>query len=235
MPASSDGMATASKRRCSGSGTSLTVTRVITPSVPSEPTNSCVSSGPTACRGTGSVSITSPVGVTTRSATTQVLDLAVARREHARAARGDVAADRRPLGRGGEVREREAALVERALERAAVVAGLDGRGQRRLVDLDDPVHGARRRARRRRPHGTAAPITPEPPPRGTTGTPCSVASRSVAATSSSLVAQHHRVRQRRAGPAARRTAPATTSRVAQRARSAGSVGPCADRPAAARR
>jgi hypothetical protein len=37
-------------------------------------------------------------------------------------------------------------------------------------------------------YGTAAPITPEPPPRGTTGTPCSVARRSVAATSSSLVA-----------------------------------------------
>ena len=71
MPASSDGSATASNRRWAGNGTSSTVTRVITPSVPSEPTNSCVSSGPTACRGTGIVSITSPVGVTTRSATTR--------------------------------------------------------------------------------------------------------------------------------------------------------------------
>ena len=70
MPASSDGSATASKRRYAGSGTSRTVTCVITPSVPSEPTNSCVSSGPTAWRGTGIVSMISPVGVTTRTATT---------------------------------------------------------------------------------------------------------------------------------------------------------------------
>ena len=38
-------------------------------------------------------------------------------------------------------------------------------------------------------YGTAAPMTPEPPPRGTTGTPFAVASFSVAATSSSLVAR----------------------------------------------
>ena len=37
--------------------------------------------------------------------------------------------------------------------------------------------------------GTAAPITPEPPPRGTTGTRFAVASLSVAATSSSLAAR----------------------------------------------
>ena len=47
----------------------FTVTRVMTPSVPSEPTKSWVSYGPTAWRGTGTVSMTSPVGVTTRSAT----------------------------------------------------------------------------------------------------------------------------------------------------------------------
>ena len=87
----------------------------------------------------------------------QILDLPVARGEHARAARGDVAADRRPLGRGGVVREGEPALVEQRLERAAVVAGLDGRGQRLLVDLDHAVHRAhvdhdrRRRAARPRP------------------------------------------------------------------------------------
>ena len=67
-PPSSVGSETASKRRCAGSLMSLTVTRVITPSVPSEPTKSCVSSGPTAWRGTGTVSMISPVGVTTRSA-----------------------------------------------------------------------------------------------------------------------------------------------------------------------
>ena len=38
-------------------------------------------------------------------------------------------------------------------------------------------------------YGTAAPMTPEPPPRGTTGTRFAVASLRVAATSSSLVAR----------------------------------------------
>ena len=38
-------------------------------------------------------------------------------------------------------------------------------------------------------YGTAAPITPEPPPRGTTGTPCSVAARSTEATSASVRAR----------------------------------------------
>ncbi len=42
----------------------------MTPSVPSLPTKSWVSSGPTAWRGTGIVSMISPVGVTTRTATT---------------------------------------------------------------------------------------------------------------------------------------------------------------------
>jgi hypothetical protein len=69
-----------------------------------------------------------------------VLDLPVARREDARPARRDVAADRGPLGRGGEVREREAALVQAGLELAPVQAGLDRRGERDLVDLDDLVH-----------------------------------------------------------------------------------------------
>jgi hypothetical protein len=38
------------------------------------------------------------------------------------------------------VREGQTALVERALELAAVVPGLDRGGQRQLVDLDDPRH-----------------------------------------------------------------------------------------------
>ncbi len=71
IPLSSDGIDTDSKRRYSGSLMSLTVTRVMTPSVPSDPTNSWVSSGPAAWRGTGIVSMISPVGVTTRSATTR--------------------------------------------------------------------------------------------------------------------------------------------------------------------
>ena len=67
MPASTDGNATAAKRRVSGSGTSWSVARVMTPSVPSEPTKSCVSSGPTAWRGTPTVSISPSAGVATRS------------------------------------------------------------------------------------------------------------------------------------------------------------------------
>ena len=67
VPAATDGNETAAKRRASGSGASCSVARVITPSVPSEPTNSCVSSGPTAWRGTPTVSISPPAGVATRS------------------------------------------------------------------------------------------------------------------------------------------------------------------------
>ena len=67
MPALTEGKATAAKRRTAGSGTSWSVARVITPSVPSEPTKSWVSSGPTAWRGTLTVSIGPIAGVTTLS------------------------------------------------------------------------------------------------------------------------------------------------------------------------
>ena len=66
MPALTVGNATAANRRTSGIGTICSVARVITPSVPSEPMNSCVSSGPIACRGTSIVSISPPAGVATR-------------------------------------------------------------------------------------------------------------------------------------------------------------------------
>ena len=72
----------------------------------------------------------------------EVLDLAVAGREHARAARRDVAADRRPLDRRGVVRQHQPAGVELGLELAAVLAGLDGDGHRDLVDLDHLVERA---------------------------------------------------------------------------------------------
>ena len=65
-PAPMSGKRTVAKRRSAGSGTISSVTCVITPSVPSEPTNSCVSSGPTAWRGTSTVSITSPPASATR-------------------------------------------------------------------------------------------------------------------------------------------------------------------------
>ena len=71
IPVSTLGNATAANRRVAGSGTSCNVARVITPSVPSEPTNSCVSSGPIACRGTSIVSIRPPAGVATRSDSTR--------------------------------------------------------------------------------------------------------------------------------------------------------------------
>ncbi len=51
--------------RLSGCGWILSVTSVITPSVPSLPRNIIVRSGPEAWRGTGSVRMISPVGVTT--------------------------------------------------------------------------------------------------------------------------------------------------------------------------
>ena len=66
MPAGTEGKETAAKRRSGGTGTSCSVARVITPSVPSEPTNSCVSSGPTAWRGTATVSTRPLAGVATR-------------------------------------------------------------------------------------------------------------------------------------------------------------------------
>ena len=50
----------------------------------------------------------------------QILDLAVAGGEYARAARRDVAADRRPLDRGGVVRQHQAAGVQLRLEASAV-------------------------------------------------------------------------------------------------------------------
>ena len=130
------------KRRSGGSGTISSVARVMIPSVPSLPTNSCVSSGPTAWRGTETVSISSPPASRHPQREHEVLDLAVARGEHAGAARGDVAADGRPLRRGRVVRQHQAALVERALELAAVDARLGGDRQRALVDLDDLVERA---------------------------------------------------------------------------------------------
>ncbi len=57
--------------RSAGSGTISSVARVMIPSVPSEPTNSCVSSGPTAWRGAETVSISSPPASATRSERTR--------------------------------------------------------------------------------------------------------------------------------------------------------------------
>ena len=100
---------------------------------------SCVSSGPTAWRGTGSVSMTSPVGSHDAERDDEVLDLSVARGEDTRTARGDVAAHRCELGRRGIVREHEPALVQLGLQPLAVHARLGGHGERVLVHIDDAV------------------------------------------------------------------------------------------------
>ena len=133
------GTTTASKRRFAGSGTIWSVARVITPSVPSEPTKSCVSSGPTAWRGTGTVSIVSPVGSTTRSASRRSSILPYRVESTPGAAGGDVAAHRREVDGGRVVRQHQPALVQLLLEAQAVHARLGGDGQRGLVDFDDAV------------------------------------------------------------------------------------------------
>jgi hypothetical protein len=71
MPASTSGKASVRNRRRGGSGTISSVARVMIPSVPSEPTKSCVRSGPTAWRGTATVSISSPLASATRSDSTR--------------------------------------------------------------------------------------------------------------------------------------------------------------------
>ena len=142
MPASTDGNATAAKRRASGSGASWSVARVMTPSVPSEPTKSCVSSGPTAWRGTATVSISPSAGRRDAEGQQQVLDLPVAGREDARAARRDVAADRRPLDRRGVVREHQPAGVELGLEPRPFTPACAVTVSETLVDLEDRVERA---------------------------------------------------------------------------------------------
>ena len=72
----------------------------------------------------------------------EILDLAVAGREHPRAARRDVAADRRPLDRRGVMRQHQPARVELVLELAAVLARLHGHCHRGLVDLEHLVKRA---------------------------------------------------------------------------------------------
>ena len=69
-----------------------------------------------------------------------VLDLAVLRREDARAAMREEAADRRAGDRGRQVHRREARLVAAPLEVLRDDARLRRHRERLLVDLDDPVH-----------------------------------------------------------------------------------------------
>ena len=110
------------------------------PSVPSEPTNSCVRSGPTAARGAPPVVTSVPSASTTSSPVDDVFDLAVARRELTGAAAREPAADGRQRHRLRPVPARDAVLVaELVLEHVAEGAGQHVDEHRRLVDVDDAL------------------------------------------------------------------------------------------------
>ena len=211
--------------------TSCSVARVITPSVPSEPTNSCVSSGPTAWRGTRDGLHQPARRRRDAQRQQQILDLPVTRGQHAGAARGDIPADRGPLDRRRVVRQHQPAGVQLGLEPAAVDARLGGDGHR----------DARRSRRSRRGRcrsitmppwiGRQPPCVPEPPPHGTTGTRCCVgdAGRPRRPPPRSAGARRRRAgrsasrRPRRAAPAStcrRRTRPAAPARSRRRLPSA---------------
>ncbi len=111
-----------------------------------------------------------------------VLDLAVAARALAGAARGDPAADGGAEDRRGEMPRGEALGVELFLEPDAERAGLDLERRDGGVEaapageaLEVEHHGAR--------VGEDPPQTPEPAPKGTRGTPASAQKRTASATS----------------------------------------------------
>ncbi len=100
----------------------------------------------------------------------EVLDVGPDRREMARGAGGDPAAERRVLERLREVAQGEAVLAELAASSAGPVAPrLDARRAGDLVDLEQAVERAPGRSRRRRcspgrTSGVTPPTTDVPPP-----------------------------------------------------------------------
>ena len=115
----------------------------MTPSVPSEPTNSWVRSGPTAARGAPPVWIVRAVGEHDVEADDDVLDLAVAGRELARAPAREPAADGRERHRLRPVPAGDAVLgAQLVLEHVAERAGQHVDEQRVVVDVDDAVERA---------------------------------------------------------------------------------------------
>ena len=110
------------------------------PSVPSEPTNSCVRSGPTAARGAPPVVIERAVGEHDVEAHDDVLDLAVTGRELAGATAREPAADGRQRHRLRPVPARDAVLVAQlVLEHVAERARLHVDEHRRVIDVDDAL------------------------------------------------------------------------------------------------
>ena len=156
-------------------------TPTMMPSVPSEPTNSCVRSGPTAARGAPPVVISVPSASTTSRPVDDVLDLAVARRELAGAAAREPTADGRqrhrlrPVPAGDAVRRRGARpRTRRRTCRAA------RRRASRCVSTPTMPSSAVRSSSTPPNTGTLAPHTPLRPAAAVTGTRASLHSRSTA-------------------------------------------------------
>ena len=125
-----------------------TVTDVITPSVPSDPSTSWRRSGPAADIG----AVPSADRAARRrehEADDHLVEAAVAGRRLPGRACGRVAADARALVRLGKVPERVAGVVEQRLGRRAAQPGAERDGARLLVEVGDRVEPARRRARSR--------------------------------------------------------------------------------------
>ena len=139
MPAATVGNATAAKRRSAGSGTSCSVALRDHAERALRADEQLRELGPDRVARHADGLDQPAGGRRDPQRQQQVLDLAVARREDARAAGGDVAADRRPLDRRRVVRQHQPAGVELGLEPAPVDARLGGDRHRALVDLDDPV------------------------------------------------------------------------------------------------
>ena len=141
MPSANVSNDHADRRSAGASGWARSHTRVTIPSVPSEPRNSWVRSGPTAAAGAPPVRTTVAVGEHDLEADGDVLDLAVAGRVLAGAAARDPAADRGDVEALREVPDAEAVgLLQLALEVGPERAG---------EHLDDARTSRRRRRCRR--------------------------------------------------------------------------------------
>ena len=131
---------TSTRRRTSDVGRRWARSRAptMTPSVPSEPRNTCERSGPTAARGAPPVCDERAVGEHDVETFDDVLDLPVARRHLARAAARDPTADGRQRHRLRPVPARHAVLVAQVVfEDVAEGSRAYVDEQRRLVDADD--------------------------------------------------------------------------------------------------
>ncbi len=178
----------ASYRRFSGAGRTRTVTSVIAPSTPSEPSASWRSDGPgRRVRGRERAQLADRGRHRQRG--DEVVEATVAGRRLAGGASGREAADRRVLERLREVPEGQPLRAQRILGLGSAQARPEGRGQR---DADRPPRRAagagraRSPARGRRRSGSTPPTTLVPPPNGTTATPSRAQTSSSAATCSAL-------------------------------------------------